>query len=129
LPKRILIAPEGEVDIARIAEFRAALSDAAGADAARLVVDLSQVSFIDSSGLGALVELHHRLARDRRQLAVVAPSGTVAAVLISLGGLRGRLEIFETRRAALEVDDRVSEPVRRTIDLAGVHSHFWPDLG
>jgi anti-sigma B factor antagonist len=102
LPEPVVIAPEGEVDIARIAEFRGALSDAAGADAARLVVDLSRVSFIDSSGLGALVELHHRLERGRRQLAVVAPGGTAAAVLIDLAGLRGRLEIFETRRAALE---------------------------
>jgi anti-sigma B factor antagonist len=102
LPERILIAPQGVVDIARIAEFRAALSDAARADGACLVVDLSQVSFIDSSGLGALVELHHRLRRGRRQLAVVAPGGTAAAVLIDLSGLRGRLKIFETRRAALE---------------------------
>jgi anti-sigma B factor antagonist len=102
VPERILIAPEGEIDIARISEFRDALSDASRSDAARLVVDLSQVSFIDSSGLGALVELHHRLGRGRRQLAVVAPGGTAAAVLIDLAGLRGRLEIFDTRRAALE---------------------------
>jgi anti-anti-sigma factor len=102
LPEQIVIAPEGEVDIARIAEFRAALSDAARADAVRLVVDLSDVSFIDSSGLGALVELHQRLGRSRRQLAVVAPGGTAAAVLLDLAGLRGRLDIFETRRAAVE---------------------------
>jgi anti-anti-sigma factor len=66
------------------------------------VVDLGDVSFIDSTGLGTLVELHHRLRRDNRQLAVVAPAGTAVAVLIDLAGLRGRLSIFETRRAALE---------------------------
>jgi anti-anti-sigma factor len=27
----------------------------------------------------------------------------------------------------LEIDPQVSESVRRTVDLAGLHSHFWPD--
>jgi len=64
-------------------------------------VDLSCVSFIDSSGLGALVELHNRLRRDRRQLAVVAPAGTAAALLLNLAGLQSRMSIFATREAAL----------------------------
>ena len=29
----------------------------------------------------------------------------------------------------MEVDRRVSEPVRRVIEFAGVHSRFWPDPG
>ena len=102
LSEATVIAPEGEVDIARIPDFRAVLADAARAGAERVVVDLGGVSFIDSTGLGSLIELHHRLRRDKRQLAVVAPAGTAAAVLIDLAGLRGRLSIFETRRAALQ---------------------------
>ena len=66
-----------------------------------MVVDLSDVRFIDSSGLGAIVEAHVRLRRERRQLAVVAPQGTAPAVLLDLAGLRTRLAIFETRQAAL----------------------------
>jgi stage II sporulation protein AA (anti-sigma F factor antagonist) len=65
------------------------------------VIDLSEVSFIDSSGLGALLDAHNRLRRDNRRLVVVAPSGTAAAVLLELAGLRGRLPIFETRADAL----------------------------
>jgi anti-sigma B factor antagonist len=94
-----IVAPEGEIDIARVAEFRAALSRAESAPA--VVVDLSCVSFIDSSGLGALVDLHNRLRRDRRQLAVVAPAGTAAALLLNLAGLQSRMAIFQTREAAL----------------------------
>jgi anti-sigma B factor antagonist len=97
-----VITPEGELDIAHMADFRAALFDAADGEALRLVVDLSNASFIDSSGLGALVEMHHRLRRDKRQLAVVAPRGTAVMVLINLAGLRDRLAIFETLGAALE---------------------------
>ncbi|HKO28766.1 MAG TPA: STAS domain-containing protein [Solirubrobacteraceae bacterium] len=99
MTESVVVAPQGEIDIARIAEFRAALSRAASAPA--VVVDLSCVSFIDSSGLGALVELHNRLRRDRRQLAVVAPAGTAAALLLNLAGLQSRMSIFPSREAAL----------------------------
>ena len=101
MPDTAVIAPEGEIDIAQMADFRAALADAAGEETPRLVVDLSNVSFIDSSGLGALVETHNRLRRDRRQLAVVAPAGTAVTVLINLSGLRDRLAIFDTLDAAV----------------------------
>lgn len=97
-----VIAPEGELDITRIGDFRAALWDAAREGAPAVVVDLSHVSFIDSSGLGALVELHNRLRRSGRRLAVVAPGGSAPVVLLDLAGLRGHLPIFETRRAALD---------------------------
>jgi anti-sigma B factor antagonist len=101
MPDTAVIAPEGEIDIAQMADFRAALADAADEETPRLVVDLSNVSFIDSSGLGALVETHNRLRRDRRQLAVVAPAGTAVTVLINLSGLRDRLAIFDTLDAAV----------------------------
>jgi anti-anti-sigma factor len=96
-----VIAPEGELDISRSGDFRAALWEAAREGAADVLVDLSQVSFIDSSGLGALVELHNRLRRSKRRLAVVAPAGSAPAVLLDLAGLRGRVPTFETHRAAL----------------------------
>jgi anti-anti-sigma factor len=101
LSEPTLIAAEGEIDVASVETFRTALSEAARAGAHRLVIDLTDVSFIDSSGLGAVLDVHNRLRRDKRQLVVVAPSGTAAAVLLELAGLRGRLPIFETRAGAL----------------------------
>ena len=98
----IVITPEGELDIARLGEFRAVLYDAARQAEQLLVVDLSHVESIDSSGLGALVELHHHLRREKRQLAVVAPGGTAAALILNLSGLRNRLPTYQTREAATE---------------------------
>jgi anti-sigma B factor antagonist len=97
----IVIAPEGELDVANIAAFRDALARAGREAVTLVVVDLSSVSYIDSSGLGALVEFHQRLRRDRRRLAVVAPEGTAAALLLNLAGLHGRMPVFRTREAAL----------------------------
>lgn len=83
-------------------DFRGALWEAARESVGSIVVDLSQVTFIDSSGLGALVELHNRLQRTGRRLALVAPAGSAPAVLLDLAGLRRRLPTFETSRAALD---------------------------
>ena len=102
MPELVVIAPEGELDIARIGDFRVLLSDAARETVKRVVIDLSSVSFIDAGGLGAVVDAHNRLRREKRQLAVVAPKGTAVAIMLTLAGLRGRLPIFETRQAALE---------------------------
>ena len=96
-----VIASEGEIDVSSVGEVRSALAEAARAGADRLVIDLSAVSFIDSSRLGALLDVHNRLRREKRELVVVAPSGSAAAVLMELAGLRGRLSIFETRDSAI----------------------------
>jgi anti-sigma B factor antagonist len=101
LGEPIVIAPEGELDIASIGAFRDALLQAGAETSTVVVVDLSSISFIDSSGLGALVDFHHRLRRKSRRLAVVAPDGTAAALLLNLSGLQGRMPTFSTRESAL----------------------------
>ncbi len=100
--KPIVIAPEGEIDLARVGEFRLQLFRAAQDRTAGLVVDLTDVSFIDSSALTALLDLQRRLRRVRRQFAVVAPGGSAVAVVLGLTGLRDQLPIYETTQAALE---------------------------
>jgi anti-sigma B factor antagonist len=44
----------GEVDLACAAELRAAIDEVSQAQPRLLVVDLTDVSFVDSSGLGAI---------------------------------------------------------------------------
>lgn len=48
-----VLRPEGELDAFTATPFRRAIADMA--TSARLVIDLSEVAFIDSAGLGALV--------------------------------------------------------------------------
>lgn len=65
----ITVAPEGEIDIERVGEFRAELASTHGRTGG-IVIDVRGVSVIDSSGLGALVDLHSHL---RRVAAVIPP--------------------------------------------------------
>jgi anti-anti-sigma factor len=97
----IVIAPEGELDLARLGEFRVQLFEAAREQTGPILVDFTNLSFIDSSALTALVDLESRFRREKRGLAVVAPPGSVVAVVLGLTGLRDRLPVYESREAAL----------------------------
>jgi anti-anti-sigma factor len=69
----------GEVDMSNAAEFQEKL---AGLTAPNLVLDLSGVSFFDSSGIRMVVELwRQRLAAGQSLRLVVAPGSPVHRVL------------------------------------------------
>jgi anti-sigma B factor antagonist len=69
-PGHTILAAAGEIDIATVARFRARLFALAG-EGRPVIADLDQVSFIDASGLGALVGAAHRAAAHGTSLHVV----------------------------------------------------------
>jgi anti-anti-sigma factor len=62
-----------------------AMSEALAAEAAKapqlLILDLSRLSFIDSSALGAIIRTHRALRGNGGKLALVNPSPSVARIL------------------------------------------------
>ena len=97
---RTVIAPQGDLDVATVGDFREALRDAVRDGAGTVVVDLSEVAFVDSSGLGAIMETYERLRHGGREVAIVVPPGTAAAVMLNLTGLGSRLPVVESREMA-----------------------------
>jgi anti-sigma B factor antagonist len=79
----------GEVDLVNAHELAAALAAAAPDDGGQLLVDLTEVPFMDSTGLRSIMEMRDRLEREGRPpLRVrVDESGPVAR-LLDLVGLR-----------------------------------------
>ncbi|WP_076260910.1 STAS domain-containing protein [Intrasporangium flavum] len=55
-----LVRLAGEVDTYTVPDVRAAFDSVALAPGATVVVDLRDVTFLDSSGLGAVIGLYHR---------------------------------------------------------------------
>ena len=64
------------------------------------MVDLTGVTFIDSSALGALVGGARRSAEVSSELMIVCPAGSVARV-IEITGLNRAFTIYATREEAL----------------------------
>jgi anti-anti-sigma factor len=76
-----LVTVRGEVDIHTCGEVEKALTDLATDGVTKITLDLGQVSFIDSSGLRALVVGHKALQDKGGTLVVANPSPTTARLL------------------------------------------------
>jgi anti-sigma B factor antagonist len=96
-----VIAPVGELDVHAARALAPQLHEAVEADYPQLILDLSAVTFVDSTALGAIIQAEHRFRGQGRTLSVVAPNGSAAAVLLELSGLRGRFSVVPSRDAAL----------------------------
>jgi anti-anti-sigma factor len=92
----------GELDLQASRTLGQRLSEEVGAGVAApdIILDLSSVSFIDSSALGVIVQAGQRLGRQGRGLAVVAPKGTVVADLVEITHVHRHLRVAETREEA-----------------------------
>lgn len=65
----------GEIDITTAPQFRARLIELIGGGCRSLVIDLTAVDFIDSTGLGALIGARRRLGDLSGELSLVVPPG------------------------------------------------------
>jgi len=96
----VVIAPEGELDLHSVDALAPRLDEAAAAEYPHLILDLSAVTLVDSTALGAIAHVQHRFNGRGRKLSVVAPPGSAAAVVLELSGLRSRFSLFDSREAA-----------------------------
>ncbi|MFK7955863.1 MAG: STAS domain-containing protein [Lysobacterales bacterium] len=76
----LIVAVSGEVDLSWSSELRSAILDALGKRSA-VLVDLDQVSYIDSSGIAALVEGYQTAKTKQAKFGLVSISESVKAVL------------------------------------------------
>ena len=94
-----LVEIAGELDIATVSRVNDALGAEPAASAVAVVVDLTGVTFIDSTGLAALVKAELALADRDGRLAIACPEGP-ARLLLDVTGLAEQLGVFATRAEA-----------------------------
>jgi anti-anti-sigma factor len=94
-----VIAVEGDFDLGGSTAFRVA-RDKATEEEGPLVIDLSECSFIDSTGIACVIRTFERAERARRAFALVASDFHVRRVL-ELVGVPERIPCFETMDEAL----------------------------
>lgn len=75
-----VIALSGELDVGTVDRFRVAVSDAIEGRAAAVVADLSHLTFMDSSGLAAMLVALRDLSRAGARLLVACANPTVLRI-------------------------------------------------
>ena len=95
----VVVRLAGELDLYNAETVRRALAETAAEGAARLVVDLSAVRFIDSTTLGVLIEARKRLGNPRAFL--LAAPGLETRRALQISGLDRHFGVHETVDEAL----------------------------
>jgi anti-anti-sigma factor len=96
---RVLLTAIGEVDISSVADLQLALEAVRDSDAAEIWLDFTPMTFMDCSGLRALLSLHASLQDADRRLVLICPPGPVLRLLV-LTEVNRVLEIHPTFTAA-----------------------------
>ena len=90
---------EGEIDVATAPRLIAALNAAVAEAARSVIIDLTSVGFMDSTGLALLINAHRRLAARRKGFAVVCPAGPLRRVF-EITDMVDTLRVCPDRQAA-----------------------------
>ena len=91
-----VISVSGEIDLFTAPEFKQRISEPIDAGRSRIVVDLSAVTFIDSSSLGVLIGAHKRLKLRGGGLVIVCDDRAIVNTF-RITGLDGVFEIVASR--------------------------------
>ena len=88
----------GELDLYNADEIRSALEEALAQDPSRIVIEMSEVEFVDSTALGVLIEARSKLGRSTLLLA--APQLETRRTL-QVSGLDRHLPVHDSVADAL----------------------------
>jgi anti-sigma B factor antagonist len=81
----VVVVVDGEVDISNAHELRARLSEAIDGGSGDVVIDCERLTFVDSSGLGAILAAWTALLRRDRALRLRNVRGAVARAVRESG--------------------------------------------
>lgn len=95
-----VVSLRGEIDAHTAPKLGSRLFGLAEDGNRGVVVDLSGVTFMDSTGIGVLVNALRHLKQRRCKMVIVCPSARVLRPF-QVTGLVGHLTIFDTREQAL----------------------------
>jgi anti-sigma B factor antagonist len=98
---RTVVNVVGELDLYTAPSLKEAALEAAGQGRSRLILDLTQVPFMDSSGLGVIVACLKHLREIGGDLVLVTAPTSPPSKLLSLTGLDKAIPLFPSLEDAL----------------------------
>lgn len=102
----IIYRLRGSLDLATAPSLRAALLEAANEGKHDIIVDLSQLEFLDSTGLGALIGAHRRALEHGGRVRLIVNDGPIQR-LLTITGLMRIFSVYASTEAALADRDRL----------------------
>jgi len=106
---RHVVAVRGEIDLFTAPELKQKLTDAIEGGKSRIVVDLTETSFLDSTALGVLIGAVKRLRSRDGALVIVNVDQNIAKTF-EITGLDQIFTIVGTRDDAVVALDQASSP-------------------
>jgi anti-sigma B factor antagonist len=99
--ERHVLAVRGEIDLFTAPELKQVLAESIEAGRVRIIVDLTQTTFLDSTALGVLIGAVKRLRSRDGALAIVNVDENISKTF-EITGLDQIFTILPTREAAIE---------------------------
>jgi len=98
----VVVSAEGEITIRESPELHKSLVEVCQHNPRKLIVDLSQVQHIDSSGVGTLVEVFRRVKHGNGKMCLVGMTDMVRGVF-EITRLDQFFSVFDTEEEALRL--------------------------
>ena len=92
----------GEIDASNAASFTAQLKDAVPNTAMGLVLDLSEISYLDSSGVHLIFDVAESLRRRQQVLQLVVGGDSFVGDVLDVVNVRGIAQTSPTLESALD---------------------------
>lgn len=97
----VVASLRGEIDLANARAIGSLVTGSVPNDATGLVVDLSQVTYLDSSGVHLVFDLAERLGARQQRLALVVPEESRIRRVLDLVNVRAVLPVTGTADEAV----------------------------
>ena len=97
----VVLTATGEMDAATVTRLDMAIDETLADHEGHVVLDAQEVTFIDSTGITALVSGLRRLNRSRRRLALAFPAGGSLSRALEVTGLDHTFECHASVDAAV----------------------------
>ncbi len=99
----------GEVDASNAPDFTNQLKELLPNSALGLVLNLSETSYIDSSGVHLIFDLAEALRRRQQGLYLVVEPDSFVGDVLGVVNVRGTAEVFPTLKEALDASQATSD--------------------
>ena len=105
---KTVLAPQGDVDLSSAPQLRTILGPVLEGENPRLLIDLSAIGFMDSTGVGVMVNALNRIKEKGGAIAFCKPTPRVHRVL-QIAGLLKALPLYESRDDALAALEQTTQ--------------------